>query len=179
MKKLLFTIAIGLVGMTAQAQTNFKWDEVDSISKTKTELYSLTKMYIAETWKSAQDVIQNDDKDGGMILVKGVSIQKPFYQMHTHNLVFSYSVKFLFKDNKYRIIIENVYCQSHRVEVYDWALMPVADTYPTEKGLRITTTNEEKYLEIMASLRNELQLIVDGYELYLKNNKGVTTNHDW
>ncbi len=36
---------------------------------TKTHLYSATKMFIAEFWKSAKDVIQNDDKEAGIILI--------------------------------------------------------------------------------------------------------------
>ena len=85
----------------AIGQTNFKWDKIDSIQKNQNELYSITKMYIGETWKSAQSVIQNDDKEGGSILVKGLSVQSLFFQMNDHRWTFSYTVKFLFKDNKY------------------------------------------------------------------------------
>lgn len=71
MKKVILT-AISILFMTfSYAQANFKWDKIDSIAKNKNELYSLTKMYIGETWKSAQNVIQNDDKEGGMVTSAG------------------------------------------------------------------------------------------------------------
>ena len=179
MKKVILT-AISILFMTfSYAQANFKWDKIDSIAKNKNELYSLTKMYIGETWKSAQKVIQNDNKEGGAILIKGLSVQSLYYQMDDHEWTFSYTVKFLFKDNKYRIVIEDVYCQSARTTYYEWYCMPVADTYPTEKGLKITGVNEERYLEIMTSLKKELQSIVDSYENYLKNENSNINNGDW
>jgi len=179
MKKVILT-TISILFMTiSYAQTNFKWDKIDSIAKNKNELYSLTKMYIGETWKSAQNVIQNDDKEGGAILVKGLSVQNLYYQMNDHKWTFSYTIKFLFKDNKYRVVIEDVYCQSARVAQYDWPLMPVSDTYPAEKGLKTTGVNEVRYLEIMSSLKNELQSIVDGYGSYLKKQNTGSSNSDW
>ena len=98
----------------AHAQTDFKWDKVDSVAKIKGQIYSDTKMFIAEFWKSAQNVIQNDDKEGGSILIKGASIQSKYFQMNDHTWTFSYTVKFMMKDNKCRIVIEDVYCQSAR-----------------------------------------------------------------
>ena len=179
MKKVILT-AISILFMTfSYAQANFKWVKIDSIAKNKNELYSLTKMYIGETWKSAQNVIQNDDKEGGAILVKGISVQSLYYQMDDHKWAFSYTVKFLFKDNKYRIVIEDVYCQSASTSYYELPHMPVADTYPTEKGLKITGVNEERYLEIMTSLKKELQSIADSYKNYLKNKNSNINNGDW
>jgi hypothetical protein len=177
MKKLFFTAVSMFIMTISFAQDNFKWDKIDSIAKNKNEIYSLTKMFIGETWKSAQDVIQNDDKEGGMILVKGLSIQSLYYQMNDHKWTFSYTVKFLFKDNKYRIVIEDVYCQAARCAQYEWPHMPVADTYPSEKGLKTTGVNEERYLEVMTTLKKELQSIADGYEKYLKTPK--SNNGDW
>ena len=179
MKKVIFT-AISLMILTlGYSQDNFKWEKIDSISKNKNEIYSLTKMFIGETWKSAQDVIQNDDKEGGMVLVKGLSIQSLYFQANDHRWTFSYTVKFLFKDNKYRVIIEDVFCKSARCGQYEWPHMPVADTYPTEKGLKTTGVNEERYLEIMTSLKKELQSIVDRYESYLKKATSNGNNGDW
>ena len=179
MKKLILTSISMLLFTIAFGQTNFKWDKIDYIAKNKNEIYSLSKMFIGETWKSAQNVIQNDDKEGGAILVKGLSVQSLFYQMNDHKWTFSYTVKFLFKDNKYRIVIEDVYCQSVRVAQYEWPNMPVSDTYPTEKGLRTTGVNEERYLEIMTGLKKELQSIVDSYESYLKKANSNSNNGDW
>ncbi len=178
--KRLILIAISIFIVTlSYSQTNFQWDKIDSIAKNKNELYSLTKMYIGEKWRSAQDVIQNDDKEGGAILVKGLSIQKSRHPSYPATWTFSYNVKFLFKDNKYRLEIDNVYCQSARAGQYEWAHMPVSDAYPTEKGRIKTGVSEKVYLEIMANLKSELQSIVDSYEKYLINKNSSSNNGDW
>jgi len=90
MKKLLTTIASLLIIASAFGQSTFRIERVDSVSKTKSQIYSDTKMFIAETWKSANDVIQNDDKENGMILIKGVTIQSKYYQMNDHKWFYSY-----------------------------------------------------------------------------------------
>lgn len=177
MKKSILTSISILFVTICFSQTDFKWDKKDSISKNKNELYSLTKTFIGEAWKSSNDVIQNDDKESGVILIKGISTQSLFYQMNDHIWTFSYNVKFLFKENKYRIIIENVNCESVRVGQYVWPNLPVADSYPSEKGLKTTGLNEERYLELMGNLKKELQSIVDNYEIYLK--KENVSNGDW
>jgi hypothetical protein len=60
----------------ANGQANFKWEVTDSSKKSASEIYSETKMFIAKTWKSSNEVIQNDDKEAGIILVKAISLQK-------------------------------------------------------------------------------------------------------
>lgn len=176
MKTLVLTSISILLFTTAFGQINFKWDKVDSIASDKNEIYSLSKMFIAETWNSAQNVIQNDDKEGGSILIKGVNIQSLNFQMNNHKWTYSYTIKFLFKDNKYKIIIQDVYCKAARCQQYEWAHMPVADTYPAEKGFKKTGVNKARYLELMSSLKKDLQNIVDGYESYLRTEQIDT---DW
>lgn len=176
--KPLLTLTFILLGLVSFGQTNFKWDVVtDSLDSDKSQLYSKSKLFIGETWKSAQNVIQNDDKDAGIILIKGVSIQNLYYQMNDHRWTFSYSIKFLMKDNKCRIIIEDVYCSAARVAQYEWPHMPVSDTYPESKGLKITGLNEKRYLQVMTSLKEELQSTVDSYIKYVK--KPLVNNSGW
>jgi hypothetical protein len=178
MKNLFLTAIFSLITIVSFSQDNFKWDKIDSTTKSKDEIYTLTKMYIAETWYSAQNVIQNDDKENGTILIKGVNVQSHTFQLNNHVWNFNYTVKFQFKENKYRIIIDNVHCTYARCAQYDWPLMPVSDTYPTEKGFKLTSLNEIWYLKIMGHLKTDLQSIVDGYENYINKNN-TTINTDW
>ncbi len=170
MKKILLIIA-GLFCITLTfGQNNFEWEKVDSVAKSKDEIYSITKMYIGEMWKSAKDVIQNDDKEGGIIMVKGLNIQS---KMST-TWKFAYTVKFMFKEKKYRIVIDNVNCESARAGAYNWPLLAVGETYP---GYGKTSVSEKKYFDIMTTLKEELQSIVDGYAKYLNNSK--LKSSDW
>jgi hypothetical protein len=148
-------------------QTRFQFEFMDSTSKSKSELYTLNKMFIGETWKSSQNVINVDDKDGGVILVKGLSIQNLYFQMNDHRYTFRYSIKFLFKDNKYKMIISDVYCESARAGIYDWPLLPM-DGYP-ENGYRKLSLNEERYNTIIKGVHDELLNLLNLYKLYSKS----------
>ena len=174
-KVVLFAVmALCLSCLTSQAQENFQWDVIDSIPKTKDQIYSDTKMFIAEQWKSAQNVIQNDDKEKGIILLKGNSIQKRFFQLNDHIWVFVYTVKFYMKDNKYRIVIDNIYCESARCAQYDWPLLPITLDYP---GMMKTSLNKERFIEIMVTIQAEMQLIVDKYKSFMQTES--TIEEDW
>ncbi len=176
MKSILFII-LTLIGYTSYGQKDFKWDIIiDSLDGTQKELYSKTKVFIAENWVSANVVIQDDDKESGIIIVKGVIQKDIFFTLNEHTYVFTHTVKFLIKDNKCRIIINNVNCTYARCQKYDWPLMPVSDTYPEKKGVRITGMSEENYIHTMRSLKKDLHQLYKDYKKYIKTNKTTT---DW
>ena len=176
--RLFVLISILMYSSTSYCQTDFKWDVViDSLDYSKSELYSKTKLFIGETWNSAQNVIQSDDKESGVVLVKGISVQNLYYQMNDHRWTYAYSIKFMMKDNKCRIVIDKVHCDAARCGTYEWAHMPVADSYPTTKGLKTTGVNEKRYLELMTMLKSELQMIVNSYSDYVQ--KTTEKNSDW
>ena len=66
------------------------------------------------------------------------------------------------------IVIDNVYCKSARVGGYDWALLSMAESYPEKGGLKKTNVTEKRYLVIMKTVKDELQGIVDAYEINMK-----------
>ncbi len=180
MKKIILTNSAILLIALGFAQANFKWEKIDSAAKTKAQIYSDTKMFIAEYWKSAQNVIQNDDKDAGMILVKGninesttsVGVGVPV-EWH-----YSYTIKFLIKEGRYKIVIENVNCESSiwygKPNLVDCLAPCDSCDFP---GFGRTGLNKAKYVELLTSLKNDLQSIVDSYEKYIKTPS--VSNGDW
>lgn len=161
-------LCLNLIG-----QSNFKWDiKIDSLKNNRAELYSITKQYIAETWKSAQNVIQNDDKENGIILVKGNISESMKYMMNIHEFVFNYNVKFMIKDNKCRLVVDNVICNSHRVGVINWPVVIVNEVYSDD--MKRAMVNEKNYLTLMQMLKTDIQtILVDSYPKYLKNSMSV------
>lgn len=177
MKTLLLIITISH-GLVLYSQTDYKWDEVVETTGTQSDIYSRTKLFVAETWKSAKDVIQNDDKEAGIILLKAKSKQNIVFSLVDHVYYFSYTVKLYQKEGKARIVIEDVVCTDVFVEGgYSWPLLPVSDTYP-DKGLKTTGMNEKNYLTIMASLKAELQSIVDKFKVDIAKTSEVESE-DW
>lgn len=160
------------------AQENFVWEKTDSVAKTKEQIYSDTKMFIAEYWKSAKSVIQNDDKEGGLILVKGIVMVSRVYALYPYEYTYSYNVTFRMKNSKYKITIDNVYCES--ANIGDVRKLKVVhpfegDDAPDMKSGLGGGLPKKKLIEVMTELKNRLQMITDEYSEYLNKSH----NSDW
>ncbi|HKL09129.1 MAG TPA: DUF4468 domain-containing protein [Bacteroidales bacterium] len=182
MKKILIIIFLLFSVSKLYSQNNFIWDiVVDSLPETQNELYSKTKLFIGEMWISAQDVIQTDEKEAGIVLIKGTTEISRAWMTFTSNRrtwIFKYTIKFFVKDSKCRIILEDLRC----TDAWDnnnvkQTLMPVSTRYPEQNGKKITGVNEDQYYELMRSLRTDLQRIVDSYTEYMR--KSDITNDKW
>jgi len=173
MKKIILMTLSILMFYLSNGQTNFIWEVTDSVAKTKAQLYSDSKMFIAKNWNSSKDVIQNDDKEAGVILIKGTSIMKVSFMTLVYVYVYNYTVTFKMKDNKYKISIDNVYCESAyyyggngsvaKIQPFDGENCPETGTF---KAPGIT---KKKAIPMMMEFKKELQSIIDNYESYIKN----------
>jgi hypothetical protein len=180
----------------AKTSTGPQWSKVDSVKKSKDQIYSDTKMFIAEGWKSAKDVIQNDDKDKGVILIR-TSINKKIILgggLTEASLWYTYNVKFLMKDGKYKIIVDNfnydhgtggastgmniantIANGPQKKQEVEW----IYKTNPLEPfpGLMRAGMSEKKYLELRESIQTDMQSIVDSYDKYIKTT--TSDDGDW
>lgn len=166
------TLLLLFISNTLLAQENFKWDEIiDPIPFTKNDIYAKTKAFMLSTWKKKTDVVEDDDKAAGLIMLKSTtSIELKW----TKEYVFQYTVTFKMKDNKARIIIENVYCKDAYSGVNPIDTPPILDKYPEEKGKKETGLKKDDYENLMALLRTELTQIKEKYK------KEITqTEDDW
>ena len=174
--KLAFIVVASMMSLNAISQVNFEWDMIDTTTLDKEPLYNSTKLFILENWKSGKDVIHEDNKEGGLILVKATNEQEFSYQMEQYKYEFTYNVQFRFKEGKYRVIIDNVVCIHGQRTWAELPPVPVGDEYP-KNGPMVTRLSKKKYLELMNNLRQVLQDVVDNYGAYL--NKENTSNNDW
>ncbi len=159
-----------LLSNICYSQKNFLWEKVDSVLKNKNQIYSDTKIFISEKWKSAQNVIQNDDKENGMILVKGASKK---VSSGGAIFVYSYTFKFYMKDNKYKIVIDNVKFESGTFEKYDYLILDPQDEFP---GVVKAGLYKKDWENIMKSLKTDLDSVVSQYEIFIKK---PSTSSDW
>jgi uncharacterized protein YsxB (DUF464 family) len=181
MKKIILFIGGIFIILLSFGQTNFKWEKIDSVSKTKSQIYSDTKMFIAKNWKSAKSVIQNDDKDAGNILIKCSSIRKVPFMMLVFVYIYNYNVEFKMKDGKYKLIIDNVYCESAfqqtgrgrvtKIDPFD------GDNCPKTGTISAPGLPQKKAIKMMKSFKQDLQSIIYTYEAYIKTQS--SSNDDW
>lgn len=99
------------------------------------KIYSKTKLWVADTWKSANDVIQNDDKSGGNILIKGLTyvyINSGMSMVGTMKYTLHYSVQLDMSDNISTITVKDIYLVYH----------PIPSQYNGYNSTPVTTYSE-------------------------------------
>ena len=169
MKRIFYTLIFLLITAGISAQTNFIWDTTQvNFDFQQDELWAKTEQYISDTWDPSLKVIQQADRERGIFVLKGVSVQHKTYEMNLYKWTFAYTVKFEIQDQQVRMVIDNAYCADAECAGTTWPLMPVSEDYPSSQGLNLTGVNQDQYTELMARLRDELQDKVDNYFAYLR-----------
>jgi hypothetical protein len=100
------------------------YEEVVEQSGTKDQLYTKAKLWIADNFKSAKNVIQTDDKEEGLIVIKALfnysyqhyftSTKKKRKEVETQTLDYpenrnaNFTMKIFLKDNKYKFLITDI-----------------------------------------------------------------------
>jgi hypothetical protein len=163
----------------AVSQENFNWNKTDSVNKSKDKIYSDTKLFISNTWNSAKDVIQNDDKEAGVILLKGNIIKKVNYNMGEYVYVYNYTLTFKMKDKKYKVELNNVYCNDARMTGSKFSIVKIepfdGDNCPPTGTMSAMGLPKKKAIPMMAEVKQELQSIIDSYEKNIK----LITKDEW
>ena len=110
-----------------------------------------------------------------MILVKGV-IVKTFTSMGaTYVYTYSFNTTFRMKENKYKVIIDNVICSSTIGSSFDNKMM--LQPHDEENCPYLNKKFGVKCNEVMLSLKNDMQSIVDSYEKTIKSSSNA--NDGW
>ena len=89
--------------------------ETKDVEATKTELFSFTKMFIADKWQNANNALVNADEEAGVLQVASetqVAVKQGMGLGCIYD--YSYNVRFRIKDNKYRVEIYDVRCTTDR-----------------------------------------------------------------
>lgn len=177
MKKILLLLLL----LSINVKSQFNFESSDSLDKNKSQIYSATKMFIATTWKSTADVIQNDDKENGLILVRAASIRKVYIMTAEYVYIYKYDVIFRMKDNKYKMTIDNVYCESAFMSNSPYHIVKIdpfeGDKCPETGTFKNPGITKKKAIPMMSDFKNELLAIIRGYEYEIKSVSN--TGSDW
>lgn len=175
MKKVLF-MAICLFSTLSIKAQEFKFEKIIEVNKTQSELYSLSKMFVADFWNSAKNVTQNKDDAAHTIQLKAIKDIEVKAGMGLVNLyTYKYSVKLQAKDNKCRVQIYDVEC----IEAYqiglgkEYKIPPIQpftgnDTDQKTKSMG-KGVSKKKAVEMMQELNSFFNLIITSYEKQLEN----------
>ena len=178
----LIILSLLFIVSQLQSQDNFKWDVVDSVALNKEQLYTNSKVFIAKTWKSAKDVIQSDDREGGVIVVKGLISKDISAILYTYTYNYGYMITFRMKDKKFKVTIEDVQCESTSLSNKNCAPKCIepfeGDNCPSTGSFTCAGPSKSKATKMMESIKQDLDGIIDSYYNFLQNANKANTD-DW
>lgn len=170
--KLLSSFCIFLIIISYNLYSqSYYIEKIDSVLLTKAQIYSHTKEFIAKQWVSANDVIQNDDKEGGVIILKCLTYKPLKVFGADYGSTYAYNITFRIKDHKYKIVVDNLHC--HKMGL-NTCILPLSDGTCPDKDL--SGAPKKLAIKMIDELTSELKSIVSNYEFFVKNNE---TKDDW
>ncbi len=146
----------------------FRWDVVTELKGTKKELYDKATIVIADIYVSSNDVIRISDIDKG-IIVKGVTTHRIPGFGNMPDAIFHYTLKMQFKDNKYRIVIDDLYG-----EATNGPTIPI--TLNFRGGLGLYGISKNVHHKLMAMVTADMNLIIERIKTEMSKQQN---NDDW
>jgi len=163
MKKLT-TLLLILISFGAFSQENFKWDKIYNIDGDQYELFIRAKNYISKI-KGAQ---YSDEKNH---VVSSYIKTKAKYETSAvakNNIIFEYRLTIMTKDNKVRVLIDDVHSIENR-----YLNMPATTQYIGDRY----NLNKECFAQLMRNLRDKLNIAVKDAEV--KMNEPLVLFDEW
>lgn len=153
--------------------------QVDS-AFTKKQLYTKGREWFVNYYKSAEDVLQMDDKEEGILIGKGLHKYDFFNGINSSSIALYFTVNLTVKDGKYRYQIYNFNGKNTNRSALDaLSSTPSGPTisevnFDAEYKSLLTEKSRAKYrTKLLSGLQNEVLLIVTSLE---KAMKGKSTN---
>lgn len=143
MKKLFLigTLAFLTMVATAQEAKNLSFTQVIKVeNKSKSDIYSGLRAWVAKYYRSAQSVIQMDDRESGVIIVKALfpyNFGKMMYAAYEGKV--DYTLKLQARDGRFRAEMDNfihsigIDHATHTNKNCNLGLITTAELY-TDKG---------------------------------------------
>jgi len=147
---ILFMVFINL-SVFSQVQEEYTNTYEDDTSK-QSLLYSKSKMYVVDIFKSANNVIQNDDPIYGSIVCKGV--------VETMGYYFSFTLKIRVKDGASKITVTDIFNSS---APYKYSKLNMSKY----EGIWKNNITKNQYVNIMGSVHRQLDRIIDDYDNFM------------
>ena len=156
---------------------DFLIQEVVETPGSKEQLFGRAALFYAESFNSANDVVQVKDSDNGLIQGKGLSELDIDTEYGIGTVYMFYSIKIECKDNRFRYRIYDVYYQSPenpniKSTPQDWFRHSAYESLkPKHKKLSLSVTN--------SYVRNTRQVLIDLISMIKESMQKIDENDDW
>lgn len=178
MKKTTIITILLLVSVPFLFSQNTVKTNIKETDYSKSKMFSLTKMFVADKWNNPKLATVNSDEELGVIQINtqkeiDVKVGMGLTCVYTYN----YKVKFQFKENKYKIDIYDIECVSaEQVGLGSFNTVPLIQYFegdnPPEKTKKMGRgVSKKQAVKIMELLRSDFESLFDDYNSYINSYK--------
>jgi len=151
---------------------------LEDITGTKDEIFTKVISYFAVAYKSANDVIQQQDKDAGVIIGKGIfDVHKDSGFGWSLNVNCDHTIRVDIRDGRVRVVLS--------VNEYNWDIKgsqpsynkyKIIDNYPINEKSK---WNRKGYSDVFIGLCLTVNRVFNNIETSLKNENPISGDDDW
>ncbi|OAV72491.1 hypothetical protein Barb6_01077 [Bacteroidales bacterium Barb6] len=138
---------------------------IEDIPETKDEIYTNILSYFAIDYKSANDVVQQKDKDADIVIEKGIFEVNQFNCWHT--------IRFDIKEGRVRVAISVATYKQKEYNKYDTEEHPIIGNYPfmgeNYPSVQWAKMNKGFYSKSFIGLCNTINNTFDNIGKYLRD----------
>lgn len=173
---------IAFLPLFSQAEQPLEFSKVvQAEGKSADEIYSSVKVWIAENYRSAQDIIQLDDKQGGIIVLKAAhqfnysTMSAPSFPGPIH-----YTLKISIKDGRFKVDMDKIYHESTTGPLHyrdGWSLKSLTSREKFKSGVMYG-----HYNKAWKRAKEDIELNFNSITIALAvaaNNKRAEQNDNW
>lgn len=186
MKKSLFLLLVLMAGVNVWGQEEpIQFDEVIKVEgKGVQELYTTIKLWVATNYNSAQDVIQMDDPESGILVCKGAFDYDNGGGMTGHVLdgVVHYTLKVAVREGRYKVTVGMF---SHEATTadgikYNWSMGAITTRERAKPSGAIDRRMKKAWEKVKIECKLEAEKIINGLKAATSQGAGLMdTDDDW
>lgn len=142
---ILFLTGCASVTSTVLTENNTKYQQIIEVpGQGKDVIYERSRVWIAQTFKSAKDVIQYESKDEGVIIIKG-AVHNPFSgaMAFAPNIYLTFTMKEDIKDGRARATFDNILIEQMRSK---WTVRNAREVEGAERAITRLAESLKSYL---------------------------------
>jgi len=176
MKKELLFLVFMLFFSVSYSQKPLCYSNVEKVENTSAnELFTRASIWLAETYVNPKEVVQYSDKESHIIISKGAFLYQqsfPSYYIYSYGYV-KYTMKFEFKEGKYKYTITDFIHDENSGKGYSFGLITDANLCPNPKLWQKKWSNLV-WKDIKTSIETKVRygLILDFKKAMLNNSVG-------
>ena len=185
MKKCLFLMLM-MISMSVMGQeTPLQCDTViQAQGKSVSEIYTTVKSWVATTFNSAQDVIQMDDPDNGILICKGnFSYDAPGGVMSgVLDGWVHFTLQVQVRESRYRITMGQFAHEAKPVPggSYDWSLGLITDRERAKAKGAVSARQKKAWKDLKVKCKMQFMEVVMALSQATEQGSGLlNTDDDW